>query len=295
MLNLLEMKTFTTLVECQSSSKTAELLGVANSAVSRRIKDLESHLGVQLIKRTTRRMSVTDDGMHFYQRCRRILEDIEEAEHELNNQARDIKGTIKLSAPLSFGVKHLAPIITEFMLAYPAINIDVDLTDRRIDLLEEGFDLAIRIGKLEDSSLRARKLAPIRHLVCASPQFLSAHGPIETPSQLQDLPALCYSNIKHPDRWDFTDQYGKKGSVRIQAKMRSSNGDTLRHAACAGLGLICEPEFIVKDCLANNTLKAILTDYTWYEMNLYAVYPQTRFVSKRLRVFIDFLAAHFDV
>lgn len=288
-----QIRVFVCLVECQSASKAAEKLGLANSAVSRRMKELETRLGVQLIQRTTRRMKVTDDGDVFYQRCKHILEDLEEAENWVGQSSKSIKGTIRISAPLSFGVTHLSSALSAFMFKYPDINIDADLSDSRVDLIEHDFDLAIRIGRLEDSSLQARKLARITHVVCCAPSLINKLGKPDKPEDLADFPALCYSYHKNPNRWQYRDNQGTQKSARVRERMRSNNGDMLAEAAIAGLGIICSPTFIVHKAIERGLLKPILTDYDWFEMDMFAVYPQTRYVSNRVRCFIDFLIARF--
>ncbi|TRY31299.1 LysR family transcriptional regulator [Aliiglaciecola sp. M165] len=288
-----EMRIFVTLVECKSASKAAEKLGLANSAVSRRMKDLESRLGVQLMQRTTRRMHITEDGETYFQRCKRILEDIEETESLISSSAQRLQGTIKIAAPLSFGIGHLSSALAAFMHQHEAIEIDLDMSDRRVDIIQEGFDLALRIGQLEDSSLRARKLSHIKHVVCCSPAFLRQYGPIDTPEKLMQVPTLCYSNIKQPDRWRYQTAKGEASDVQVSPRMRSSNGDSLREAAVAGLGIICEPTFICHTAIKRGLLVPVLTDYQWFDMDLYAIYPQTRHVSARVRTFIDFLSQRF--
>lgn len=288
-----QLRAFVTLVESHSATQAAEKLGVAVSAVSRRLKDLETQLGVQLIQRTTRKMHLTDTGEKFYRRSRRLLDDLEEAKQEATHADKALTGTLKIATPLSFGVAHLAPAIAVFMHMHPQIRIDLDMSDRRIDLLEEGVDLAIRIGALEDSSLMARKLAAVSHVVCASPDFFSLKGEPKTPEDLIHFPGLCYSNLKQPEIWHYRDKENKSGSVKVPMRMRSTNGDALLEAAIAGLGVLCEPSFIVHGAVERGVLKPVLTDYKWYAMNVYAVYPSTRYVSAKVRIFIDFLVTHF--
>ena len=288
-----QIKTFIALVENHSLSKTAEKMDIAVSAVSRRLKELESNLGVQLIQRTTRKMHLTEAGEKFYQRCGHLMDELEEAKQEASNSATTLSGTLKIAAPLSFGVAHLSPAISAFMHLHPQIKIDLDMSDRRIDLVEEGLDLAIRIGTLEDSSLMARKLASVRHVVCASPVFLNRYGTPKTPQDLADMPALCYGNLDQPDTWHYHDKESLPAKVKVPLRMRATNGDALVEAAVAGLGVLCEPSFIVHGAVERGVLMPVLTDYQWYAMNIYAVYPQTRHVPIRVRAFIDFLVSHF--
>jgi DNA-binding transcriptional LysR family regulator len=288
-----QIQTFIALVESRSLSKAAEKMDIAVSAVSRRLKELESNLGVQLVQRTTRKMHLTEAGEKFYLRCGRLLDELEEAKQEARNSATTLSGTLKIATPLSFGVAHLSPAIAAFMHLHPQIKIDLDMSDRRIDLVEDGLDLAIRIGVLEDSSLMARKLASVRHVVCASPDFFNRYGTPKTPQDLLDMPALCYANLDHPDTWHYSDKDNLPAKVKVSLRMSATNGDALVEAAVAGLGILCEPSFIVHGAVERGLLTPVLTDYQWYAMNIYAVYPQTRHVPARVRVFIDFLVSHF--
>lgn len=290
---LTQIKSFVALVESRSISKAAERMDIAVSAVSRRLKELESGLGVQLVQRTTRRMHITEAGEKFYRRCGRLLDDLEEAKREASNTATALSGTLKIATPLSFGVAHLSPAVAAFMHLHPQIKIELDMSDRRIDLVEEGLDLAIRIGTLEDSSLMARKLASVRHVVCASPDFLNRHGIPSTPQDLSALPALCYGNLSQPDTWHYHDKDSKPGQVKVPMRMRANNGDALVEAAIAGLGVLCEPSFIVHGSVERGVLKPLLTDYQWNPMGIFAVYPQTKHMPTRVRAFIDFLVSSF--
>ncbi len=288
-----ELRTFVHLVDAGSSTKAAARRGVAVSAISRRMKDLETRLGVQLIQRTTRQMHLTDAGRTFYERCTRLLADLEEAEAEVTQNSADLSGTLKIASPLSFGIAHLTPALTEFMQQHPEIDVELDMNDRRVDIIAEGFDIAIRIGKLADSSLMARRIAEFRQIVGAAPEFFDKHGRPSTPEDLEGLPALCYANLQNPDIWSFEDPSGTAGRVQVKPRLLSSNGDSIREAAIAGLGVICQPSFIVYEALADGRIEAVLREYRWFDMGIYAVYPPTRYLSTRVRRFIDFLAARF--
>jgi DNA-binding transcriptional LysR family regulator len=288
-----QMRVFVELINSGSATRAADKLGLANSAVSRRLKELEARLGIQLVHRTTRTMHLTDAGRQFYARCKRILEDIQEAEVEVSENNSELSGQLSIAAPWSFGVSHLSAAVSEFMHRHPKVQVDLDLNDRRVDLISEGFDIAIRIGTLEDSSLIARRIAPVNHVVCASPDYLQRNGTPETPEQLSEHQGLCYSNLKAPEQWFYFDQKGNRHTVKVSARLRSSNGDTLRNAAIAGLGVLCEPSFIVYRAIRKGLLIPILTNYQWYEMGIYALYPQTRHLSAKTRAFIDFLVDRF--
>jgi len=295
MSELEEMRVFVQLVEAGSATGAADRLGLATSAISRRMKALEARVGVSLMQRSTRRMHITEEGQLFYERCQRILADIDEALLTVSAGATEPQGILRLTAPLSFGLSHLGPLITEFMQRHPRITMDLDLSDRRVDLIQDGFDVAVRVGQLEDSSLIARRLSRVGHLVCCSPSFLAEHGPFHHPEQLQDLPALCYSNIGKSDRWRYRAKPeaaaapARSGEVVLEARLQSSNGDVLRCAAAGGLGLICVPGFIVAPAIRSGELVPVLTQYQWFDMELYAVYPNTRHLSGRVRAFADFL------
>lgn len=291
--HLEQIRIFVTLVECQSSTKAADKLGIAISAITRRMKELEGRLGVQLLQRTTRRMHVTEDGVFYYQRCKQILEDLDETESQVKMAAGELSGTIKVATPLSFGIGHLSSAMSAFMHLHEQVTFDIDMSDRQVDIIDEGFDLALRIGQLEDSSFRARKLAEIKHVVCCSPSLLKRYGPINHPNDLKNMPVLCYSNIKQPTRWRYKDQQANSHSVSLTPRMLSNNGDALNEAAIAGLGVICGTTFISHRAIAEGLLVPVLTEYKWFDMNLYAIYPQTRYLTARVRAFIDYLISRF--
>jgi len=289
-----DLQTFVKVAEFGSISAAADRLGIAKSAVSRRISELEQRLGVQLFRRTTRQLNLTDSGKSFYERAVRILADLEEAELAVSQQHGELAGSIKIAAPLSFGLAHLAPAITEFMQEHPKVQIDLDLNDRHVDILQEGFDLAIRISRLADSSFIARRLATVRHMVCASPSYLTRFGEPQAADNLASHQCLCYSNVADADIWRFRDANNNPGQVKVTATIWANNGDFLRDAAIAGLGIILEPTFIVCSAVKKGLLKPLLTDYVWPELDAYAVYPQTRHLSQRVRTLVEFLVQRFS-
>lgn len=293
MARLEDMETFVRVVEAGSISGAAERMGIAKSAVSRRLSDLESRLGVQLFRRTTRRLDLTDSGRGFYERCLTILSDVDEAEDAVSQAHGTLRGRLHVAVPLSFGLLHLGPAICAFMQAHPEVEFNLDMNDRQVDLLAEGFDLALRIADLEDSTLIARQLAPIRTVVCASPDYLAQHGTPLIPEQLAEHNCLVYSNNPEPALWRYHDSQGNALSVRVRACLQASNGDFLHQAAIAGQGICLQPTFIVHRSIEEARLIPILTGYGWPSVNAYAVYPQTRHLSLRVRVFVDFLAERF--
>jgi DNA-binding transcriptional LysR family regulator len=289
-----DMQTFVRVVEAGSISAAAERLGVAKSAVSRRVSDLEARLGVQLLRRTTRRLNLTDTGRGFYDRCQRILADLEEAEAAVSQAHATLRGRLRVAAPLSFGLRHLGPAITEFMQQHPQVDFDLDFNDRQVDLLAEDIDVAIRIARLEDSSLIARRLWSSRLVLCASPGYLQAHGTPSTPEDLAAHRALVYSHSQDdPTQLTLHGDGGREHRVRVPERLRANNGDFLCQAAVADEGLLLSPSFIVHESLRNGELVRVLPAYRAGEVNAYAVYPQTRHLSQRVRAFVDFLAERF--
>jgi len=289
-----DMQMFVRVVETGSISAAAERLEVAKSAVSRRLAELENRLGAQLLHRTTRRLNLTDSGRAFFDQAQRILADLAEAEAAVSQAHTALKGRLRVALPLSFGLLHLAPLIEEFMALHPDVEFDLDFNDRQIDLMQEGIDLAIRIANLPDSSLIARRLAPVRHLLSASPAYLARHGTPTRPEDLQHHVCLAYSNLANPGVWPYRTPDGVTGSVQVPVKLKANNGDFLYQAALAGHGLILHPTFYLRDALRSGALVPVLTDIVWPELNAYAVYPPTRHLSSRVRALVDFLAQRFE-
>ena len=289
-----DMKTFISVVEAGSISAAAERLGIAKSAVSRRIARLEEKLDVQLFRRTTRSLNLTDTAASFYTRCVRILADVAEAEHSVAQEHGTLAGRLRVAMPYSFGLLHLGPAINEFMLAHPRLEFELDFNDGQVDILQGGFDVALRLADLPDSSLMARKLAPIHTLVCASPQYLQQHGTPQQPCDLTKHTCITYSNSVDPQTWRYQDKDGKPHSVRVSTHLLSNNGEFSSQAAIAGLGIIHQPTFMLYQAIEQGLLVPILTDYHWRGVNAYALYPQTRHLSQRVRAFVDFLAERFS-
>lgn len=285
-----DLSMFVAVVDSGGISAAAERLGVAKSAVSRRLADLEGRLGAQLLRRTTRRLTLTDSGRAFHERAKNILADLEEAEQSVSQAHGALRGRLKVALPLAYGIRHVGPLITEFMALHPAVEFDLDFNDRRIDLMQEGFDLAIRVARLPDSSLIARRLAPVPSALCASPDYLARHG---TPARAADLAgheALVYSNLANPDTWNFVGPEGQPGSVKVPVRLRANNGEFLTRAAIAGHGIILHPTFYLDEAIRAGQLVSLLTDHAWPQVNAYAVYPPTRHLSRRVRALVDFLA-----
>jgi DNA-binding transcriptional LysR family regulator len=290
-----DMTVFVRAVEVGSFSGAAQQLGIAKSIVSRRILSLESRLGTSMFHRSTRRLSLTETGLAYYQRARRILADVAEAEDVASQLHGDLKGRLRVAAPMSFGYRHLSPVVTDFLRAHPQVDIELDLNDRRVDLISEGFDIAVRIGSLPDSSIISRTLAPCRHAVCASPAYLANHGWPLTPTELASDGHVClaYNNRPRAEQWRFLVD-GVWTDVPVKARhFHSNNGDILCEAAIAGLGIIVLPTFIVNDAVASGALDVLLAQYEVASPSILAVWPPSRHVSGKVRAFVDLLAKRF--
>lgn len=288
-----DMQMFVKVVESASISAAAERLEVAKSAVSRRLAELEARLGVQLLQRTTRRLNLTDSGRSFYERCLRILADLEEAEIAVSQAHGALSGKLRVALPLSLGLLHLVPVINAFAAAHPELEFDLDFNDRQVDLMQEGFDLAVRVAHLSDSSLIARRIAVVRHMVCASPGYLERRGTPNTPDDLLAHACLGYSNLANPGLWAYTDAQDKRARIQVPITLKANNGDFLQQAAIAGQGIIMQPTFYVAEAICSGDLVPILCNYRWPEVNAYALYPPTRHLSTRVRALVDYLVEEF--
>jgi len=287
-----EMNTFVRVVEAGTISEAAEQLGLAKSGVSRRLADLENRLGVRLINRTTRRSSLTEAGRNYYRGAVGLLADVAELDALVADSECLLEGRLRLAAPLSFGLSHLTPAIEEFVRSHPGVVIDIDFSDRQVDLVAQGVDLAIRIAELRDSSLKARRICPIRLMLCASPAYLERHGSPRDPAELAGHQVLLY-DIGGGPVLKLGDGRGGDLSVPVSPRLVANNGDFLRDMAIDGHGIILTPTFIAWQALATGDLQPLLREYWPAPLNAYAVYPQTRYLSQRARRFIDFLAERF--
>ena len=287
-----EMAIFARVVGAGSLSAAARELGLSPALVSRRLAALESRLGARLINRTTRSLHLTDDGATYYEACARVLADIEEADAAVSAGRVEPRGTLRVALPASFGHQHIAPLIPRFAERYPQIQLALSLSDRTVNLIEEGFDLAVRIAHLEDSSLTARKLAPNRRVVCASPGYLARHGTPHTPDELARH--NCLTTTDFAMNWDYKGPDGKPGSVRVTGRYSCDNWEVLREWALAGLGIALKSTWDVHRLLVHGSLVEVCPGYTFHsDVAIYAVYPSRRFLPAKTRVFIDFLAESF--
>lgn len=286
------IEAFITIVERGGFTAAAESLRISRAMVSKHVQDLEEHLGARLLNRTTRRVSLTEVGSVYYERCFQILADLAEADAAVGELQAEPVGTLRLNAPMSFGTMHLATAVADYAALHPKVAIDMTLNDRIVDLVEEGYDVAVRIGRLADSSLIARRLASSRMVVCAAPSYLARHGTPATPQELTQHNCLGYSYVSPRDEWRFE---GPQGAimVRVSGNLMANNGEALAVAARQGYGIIVQPTFIVGDDLKTGRLVRLLPEYRPAESPISAVYPHARHLSAKVRSFVDFLASRF--
>jgi len=289
------IQVFSQVVESGGFARAAERLGLSTSATSRLVADLESHLQTRLLNRTTRRVSLTESGRAFYERSVQLLADLEEAEQEASRAAVVPRGTIKLTTSVNFGVRHVAPAIASFMLEHREVRFDVALADRIVDLVEEGFDLGIRVGGPGAENLVARKLGETRLVPCASPAYLNAHGSPQTPEDLARHNCFTYEYVTPHHLWRFRDPSGAERAVRVKGSLHSNNGDLLAEAAVHGGGIVFEPAFIVGPDVRAGRLVPLLQEFVPLPVPIYAVYPSRKHLSAKVRLFVDFLVARFAV
>ena len=289
--NLTSMAIFAKVVDEKSFSGAASRLGLAKSTVSKSVSRRERRLGAQLLNRTTRRLSLTEAGSAFYESCVRIVAEAETAEAEIDRLNRTPRGTLKVNSSMVFGTRHIAPAVVEFLSAHPEMHLELTMTDQFVDLIEGGYDLAIRIGSMADSSLIARKLAPCRFVLCAAPDYIARAGMPSAPEQLAHHVCLRYTYQASQDSWPLRGPDGEH-SVRVTGPFLANNGDALRIAAVSGFGIIYAPTFLVADDLQAGRLEVVLGEYAW-DSGIYAIYPETRLLSAKTRAFVEFLAARF--
>lgn len=292
-MNKLEaMNAFVKVVALGSYAEAARALGLTRSAVSKAVMELEHHLGARLLDRTTRRVGPTEAGLAYYERCLDVLSRIEETELQISRLHHEPKGLLRINAPMSFGALYLGSAIADFMAAYPDLRIELTLTDRFIDPIEEGVDVTIRIAALNDSSLIARKLAATRIVIAASPAYLDKHG---TPAALADLlqhHCLVYGQTSTLAKWALQSG-GEILNTPVHSLLCSNNGDVLRSAALAGHGLVNLPTFLIGSDLAARRLRVVMAEHAPPPLGIFALYAPNRYLAVKTRVFIDFLAQRF--
>ncbi len=286
---LAAMQTFVRVAEAGSFTAVADQLNVARSAVTRQIAALEAHLGVKLMARSTRRLSLTSAGATYLEQCRDILDRIAEAEGGLAGERQTLRGAIRATVPLTFGLLHLTPLIMEFSKTHPDIHIDLDFNDRRVNLIEEGMDLGLRITRRLPETTVARRLTTCRSVVLASPDYLKLHGEPKHPDELAQRACLAYS-LTSRSSWTFLVD-GIPHAVEISGPITANNGNALQEAAIQGMGIVFQPTFIAAEAIREGKLVPILRKFPIPVLDMFAVFPGTRFVPQRVRAFVDFLAA----
>ncbi|MDR9481439.1 MAG: LysR family transcriptional regulator [Salibaculum sp.] len=290
---LTEMEAFATVVDQGGYTDAARKMGISKSAVSKHVSALEARLGARLLNRTTRRVSPTEIGLAYYDRARRVLTDAGEADALVTSMQSDPAGLLRISAATDFGVNHLSPMLGDFLHEFPDITVNMVLNNRFVELISEGFDMAVRIGELEDSSLRARKLTETSRRMVASPSYFQKHG---RPQRIDDLNAhklLHYSNAANSAVWKLTAPSGEKRQVRTAGWLTVNDGQSLLNAAISGLGIAYLPSFLYADAMEQGLVEDAIPDLPVETHGIYAVYPPGRFTQPKVRAFIDFLAHAF--
>ena len=288
----LEMRAFVTVIDAGSFVRAADALDLSKTAVSRLVSDLEARLGTRLLHRTTRRLSLTPEGEVFLERCRSLLEGVESAEAELSTRAGEAVGQLRVNVPVTFGLLHLAPLWPAFMALHPRVVLDITLSDRLVDLVDEGYDLAVRIAQLQTSSLVSRQLTSTRLVLCASPDYLRRHGTPAQPSDIAQHSVISYTLLATGDQWAFQGPQGPV-SVKVSPRMRTNSGDTCCAAALQHQGIVLQPTFLVGPHLASGALVEILPAYRSLDLGVHAIYPTRKHLTPKVRALIDFLVDAF--
>ena len=285
---LTSLAAFVRTVELGSQAAAAAELGLSRTMLGRHLQSLEQRLGTRLINRTTRKQSLTEAGLAFFARCSTALHELEAAGRSVSALQAEPRGTLRLNAPMSFGACHIAAAIAAYTERHPQVRVEMVLNDRLVDLVEEGYDLAIRIGRLSDSSLIARRLAPCRLMLCASPQYLARHGVPRRPADLAQHNCLLYSYSADRNQWSFRAGTAEE-TVKISGNLIANNGDAVVTAALAGQGIVLQPTFIVGDALRAGALVRVLPSHEVPDLDIHAVYPHPRNLSPKVRSFVDLL------
>lgn len=290
---LTSISLFVSAVEEGSLAASARRFGLSPAMAGKYVSALEASLNVRLLQRTTRRLNVTEAGQAYYRRCKRILEEFEEANREASDAQDSPRGLLRIAAPVSFSALHLGRVVGKFLDAHPHVRIDVMTSDHFIDVVGEGIDLAIRIGRLPDSDLVARRLAPCRMVACASPDYLARHGTPKTPDELRTRSRLAFKGAVSAGDWTFTDSAGRAHAVDGPVRLHANNMQLLLNAALAGAGIAYGPTFVLGQSIRRGELVPVLPGYRTAELAIHAVYPTARHIPLKARRFADFLAAEF--
>ncbi|UGQ47039.1 LysR family transcriptional regulator [Massilia endophytica] len=282
-------------VELGSFTAAADAMGISHTIVSRQVRQLESHLGAQLLNRTTRRFALTDAGRDYYEASRQILDALDEADRNVGRHQARPSGTLRINAPMAFGVLELSNWLPEFIAQYPELHVDLVCNDRIVDLIEEGFDVGLRLTReLPDSTLVARRLGSSRTMLVASPAYLKRHGHPATPDDLARHNCLTYTQVARPNDWNFAMPDGSRKTVTVKGSFQANTGIALRGAAVAGIGIATTASFIVQPELDRGELQEVLPAYPMKPRELYALYPQNRHLSPKVRAFVDFAVSIYN-
>ena len=287
------MNLYCHIVETGQLSLAADHLNLSKGAVSKQLAKLEAHLGGRLLNRTTRRLTLTEAGVAFYERAKLILESVEEAECVVSGLTAEPRGTLKINAPMSFGIQHMGKLLAKYQQKYPKVIIDISLNDRQIDLVEEGYDLALRIATLKDSSLIARRLAPCHIVMCASPAYLQQYGEPQTPSDLKNHRCISYIYNDSVKYWVLKNSLGKKQQIAINSPLTSNNGNLICDAVVNSMGIAPLPTFIVGDAIRKGEVRVILDEWRPQTEDISLLYPSSKHLSAKVRAFVDMAVEHF--
>lgn len=286
------MRTYAAVVAAGSFTGAAERLGISKALTSKYVGQLEEHLGVRLLNRTTRRLNVTEVGQAYYQRCRQLLDNMDELEAAVRQQQEAPQGRLLVAAPTTLGEMYLTRAVSDYLKEQPNVSVELVLADRFVNIVDEGFDLAVRIGKLADSSLIARRLAPARIVLCASPDYLNSAGAPAHPKELEVLQCVIDTNIQDPEQWPFKEQ-SRSFRVKVNGRFRVNNALAVREMLLAGQGIGLCPFYVVEEDIRAGRLQVLLQEYEAIEYGIYAVYPHNRHLAAKVRTFVDYLADHF--
>ena len=285
------MQAFAAVVQEGSFSKAAERLKLSPQLVSKYVSQLELHLQTRLLNRTTRQVSTTEAGLAYFEQCQQVLIDIEEMENSLGALHQQPSGTLRISAPMSFGMHHLSKALVDFQKQYTLVDVNLQLTDRKVDIVEDGIDIALRIGDLKSSSLIAKKIAPIRLVICASPDYLASNG---TPNNPSDLADHCFLRYSYTDNNASFSKFNLKASeIKFKSHFVANNGDVLVNAAIQGGGITIQPTFITGKPISEGKLTTILEEFEPDPLGLYVVYAHRHHLASKVRCFIDFICDYF--
>ena len=289
---LTAMRSYAAVVSAGSFTAAAERLGISKALASKYVGQLENHLGVRLLNRTTRRLSTTEAGRAYFERCLQLLDEFDELEAAIRDQQASPRGKLLVAAPVTFGESYLTPMVADYLQQYPGVSIELVLADRYVNIVDEGFDLAIRIGDLADSSLFARRLARTRGVACATPKYLAEAGMPTHPSELASHACILDTNFDNAEKWPFVEN-GKSFHVSVNGPFRVNNAVAVREMLLAGRGIALCPDYVIADALGDGRLQPVLSEFAALSYGIHAVYPHSRYLAAKVRGFIEFLQERF--